>query len=408
MSFVIKIEDETKKEVEFELGLQILEDYLEKEIDALRSRIEIDGFRKGKAPKDVIRQKFYDELRDLAMEKLINDSYKNLLGEKDWQPVNEAKVKDIKTDDKINFTLEFETLPDFELIEYKGIELVKKKPLVDERMINTRIEQLREQYAEAVTADRPAQIDDVLIIDYQVFEGDSLIESQEKIMVEIGDRRNPEDLNRALVGMAKDDLKEFLITVNDKLLRYKVKAWEVKEKQRPILSDEFAKKLNCPNLHGLKEKVQEVLLKEQEEAVKEEMLEQISQYLIERHHFAVPESSVKEEYEKILERQNVKDSQEHWNRFKPLAEDRAKLHFILDRIARKEDIKVEEKELEDMIKLQAALLQTDFEKLKARVKGSAMGDHLEGIIRREKALKFLLSVANVIEKSFIKSPWEAK
>lgn len=408
MSFTVKTEEETKKEVEFELGLDTLDNYLEKAIDDLRGRIEVPGFRKGKAPKDVIKQRFYDELRDTAIEKLVNDSYKTLLAEKSWQPASQAKVKDLKTEGKINFTIEIETIPAFELTDYKEIELMKRKPVVNDQMIDRRLDELRERHARLIPANRPAQIDDLLVIDYETYEGENLIGAKEKITVEIGDRRNPEDLNRALVGMTPGDTKEFIITSDDKMLRYKVRLRELKEKQRPLLSDEFAREMKCASLNELKEKVREVLNREEEETMKDELLEHLSRYLIERHHFAVPEGLIKEEYKKILERQSLPDIPENWERFKSSADERVRLRFVLDKIADKERVLVEPAELENMIRIQAALLNSNFEEIKEKVMGTEAQDNLEGIIRREKTLNLVLDKAKIIEKGLIKSPWEAK
>ncbi|MEO0225951.1 MAG: trigger factor, partial [candidate division WOR-3 bacterium] len=396
MAFTIKTELDTKKEVEFELGLEMLEDYVDKAIDDFKDRIAIDGFRKGKIPRELIKQKFYEELRDVALERLINDSYQNLLTEKNWQPVSEVTVKDIKTEGKINFTLEIETIPDFQLANYIGIDLVREKPVIDDRMVDERLEELRERYAKLVPVDRNAGVDDVLIIDYQLFEGDKQIEAREKIMIEIGDRRNNEDLNRALVGMSKNETKEFLITFEDRMVRYKVKVWEVKEKQRPLLSDEFARELKCSSLSELREKVRETLLQEAEESIQEYLLDQISQYLIDHHKFAVPENLVREEYQRILQRLSLNDSQDNWDRFRQQAEDRVRLQFVLNRIANREGIKATDEEIESLIKVQAALLQTDFEKLKKKVDDVGKRSQFAAIIEREKALKFILNKANVI------------
>ncbi len=388
--------------------MEKLDDYVNQAVDDLRDRIEIDGFRKGKVPKDLIRTKFYEEIKDVALERLIKESYENVLSEKKWQPVSEAKVKDLKTDGSITFTVEIETLPEFTLAPYQQIELVKRRPTVDARLVDERIDQLRERHAELLSTTKPAQIDDVLVIDYQVHEGLQQIEAQEKIMLEIGDRRNNEDLNRALVGMSKDETKEFLITADDRMLKYNVRVWDVKEKRRPLLSDEFARKLKCADLGELKKKVGDTLQHEADEAVREELLEQISQYLIERHTFTVPESLTKEEYQRMLERQNQTESDELWERFRKVAEDRVRLQFVLRRIADETGIAASDEEVAAMIRVQAALLQTDYDALRDRIGGSDARERLVDIIRREKALNFVLEKANVIEQGLIKSPWEAK
>jgi len=408
LSFTIKSEFETKKEVAFEFGPEKLDDYMNRAVDDLRGRIEIDGFRKGKAPKDLIRTRFHEEMKDLALERLIKESYESVLSEKKWQPVSEAKVKDLKTEGNITFTVEIETIPDFVLAPYQQLDLVKRRPSVDDRLVDERIDQLRERHAELVSTTRPAQIDDLLVIDYQVHDGEQQIEAQEKIMLEIGDRRNNEDLNRALVGMSKDESKEFLITADDRMLKYRVRVWDVKEKRRPLLSDEFARRFECSDLGELKKKVQDTLKHEADDAAREELLEQISQYLIERHTFAVPESLVKEEYQKMLERQSLVESEELWGRFGKIALDRVRLQFVLKRIADQAGISASDEEVDSMIQVQAALLQADYDTLRERVGDSGAREHLVDIIRREKALNFVLEKANVIEQGLIKSPWEAK
>ena len=393
LEYKVSKDNDTEKEIEITVARSELEKLIEEETDKLRREVKLDGFRKGRVPRALIRSKYQDSLKVRAMDSLVKNSFLTLLEEKQWQPASQAELLKIEEGDPIRFRLQVEVIPEFDVDNYINIEIFKEPPVPDDFLLEQGMNALREQHAEIKEVDRPAVIDDIVTLDIET-QKEGKIEKEKDQRVRIGDRGLPDELNRALVGVRKSDKKR--VKVSD--VHYKLSIRKIEEKVLPQVDEDFAKNLKMSSVKELQEKLLENIKKQEDKRIEEELKESLSEVLLERIRFEVPRTLVQKEYDKILKEYELPDSESNKERFWNVAEKRIRFNLILSKIAKKENLRVAESEvLEFVSKLGINL--TDQNR-------NEVIDYLASILNREKTIEFLYKNAKISEKSRIISPKE--
>ena len=395
MEYQIVNETETEKEIEFKLGTQELEPFIDNSIEKLRDRISIKGYRRGRAPKGLIRTRYYDTLKAEAINDLILDLYKRVLQEKNWKPVSNPELVSFNDTGEIKFSLRFEIQPEFDVNDYKGLELFREEPLPLDYLYEQTLNRLKETYADVVETTKPAAVDDFITLDLEVIEDNKVIDKQTDVVIKLGDRSFPDELNRALVGVKKGEKKDVQI---DKQI-YRIKIKKVEEKILAQIDEEFAKMLNYNSLEEMEKGLKDMLQKQEEERLNEELRENLAQILLERFHFPVPKSLIEREYQVILKSSNLNDNDNNRERFMPIAEKRARFNMILDKIAQKENIEVNEEDVINLVQKNGFSVDEASEEVK---------EYFRRALTRDEVVQFLLKNSNVVQKGRILSPEEAK
>lgn len=396
LDYEITSDGQTVKEISVTVPKHKLDAFIDREVDKVRKTVTLDGFRKGKVPATIIKTKYADTLRAQAMNSLINDAFIKVVTDKKWQALSQAELLDLKENDTITFQLRFEIVPRFDVENYLNIEVFEEETLPDEYLLERALKEIREQYATVKQVSRPAVVDDYITMDLAIREQDKPAKMQKNITMRVGDRSWPDEINRALVGVNGSQKKE--VSVDKE--HYVIDIKKIEEKILPEIDDAFASSKDFKDLEELRKKLLEDAKKIEENRIQDELKESISQVLLERITFTVPDGLVKNEYTRMLQRFNLQDSDAHKERFYGVAEKRARLNLILDKIAEKENISVEDHEPVQI--------------------GKAMGikpgsDNYENVIenvstmlRRERTIDFLFEHAKISKKSRIISPKEVK
>jgi len=395
LEYELKIDNEAEKELEVSVSADEFNTFMDKETDKLRKEIALKGYRKGRAPKSLIKTKFKDTVKVNAINNLIAESYHKILEEKKWTPASPAELLNIEEGEKIKFHLRFEIIPDFGVENYLGLEIFKDEQLPIDFLYEHGEKALREKFASLKEIPGPAVVDNLITMDLEIVEGNQIKDQQTDIIIKVGDRNFPDDFNRTLVGVKKGQKKE--VKISEQVYRMIIK--KIEEKNLPQIDDEFAKKLNYKDVKELKEEISKKLEKNEEERIEEELKESLAHVILERIHFTTPKVLIEEEYQRILKRNNIPDSDSNKERFWEPAEKRVRLNLILDKIALKEGIKVEDKVIIDMIKT------TDIKLSDGNINN--VMDYLRIILTRNKTIDFLLRNAKISRKSRIISPKEA-
>jgi len=382
-----------EKEMEISVSHSELERLINEETDRVQKELAIDGFRKGRVPRTLIKSKYGDSLKAQAMDKLVKQAYLAVLREKNWQPAGQAELRQIEEGDPIKLNLFVEVIPEFKVENYLNIEIFKESPIPDDFLLEQGLNALKEQHATINEVERPAVVDDLITMDVEIIEkGRSQQESDQT--VRIGDRSLPDELNRALVGMKRTGKKE--IQAGEK--SYKINVKSIKEKILPQIDEEFATRLKFANIEELKGKLLENVKKQEEKRSEDELKESISDILLQRIRFQIPNTLVQKEYEKILKDYGLPDSESNKERFRSIAEKRIRFNLILERIAEKENLQVSESEILDLI-TRIGMKLTEQNR-------SEVIEYLGSILNREKTLTYLYENAKISEKSRIIAPKE--
>jgi len=396
LDYEIAVDNECEKELQIRAPAAELDPFIENEVNDLQKKAAVKGYRKGRVPRDLIKSKYRDNIRANALNDLITDAYLKVLKEKNWQPASRVELLNLEEGDPIQFRLRFQVIPDFQIENYSGLEIMKEQPLPEEFLFEQGLNNLRERFAEIREIPGPAVVDNFVTLDMEIMENGQVKEKQSDIAIRIGDRSFPDEINRALVGSQRGQTKE----AQSEKTAYRLTIKKIEEKVLPITDDEFAGKLNFKNYEELKAKLIEDLKHKEEHRVEDEMKESIANVLLERVRFSVPKILVDEEYDKILKKRNIPDSDSAREQFQGVAERRIRFNLILDKISQKENIQTPDEDIQKTIDAMGIALNEE--------NREEITDYFRNIMTREKTIDFLYQHAKISEKGKILSPKEAK
>ena len=233
-----------------EMTQQIIEVY-----KATKDKFQIDGFRKGKAPRSIIEKQYGEYVFvDDALNNLITEAYGKLVSENDLEVVDEPSMdfSDFKKDADFTVTGEVALFPIVDVKDYKGIEVEQTVREVTDEDVERELENRRNRNARIQVVERAAADGDHLILDYAGFVGEHQFDggTAEKQTLVLGSQTFIPGFEEQLVGVSAGEEKDVVVTFPEeyhapdlagKEAVFKCKVHEVKEKQLPELDDEFAK-----------------------------------------------------------------------------------------------------------------------------------------------------------------------
>ena len=358
--------------------------------------INIPGFRKGKAPKHII-EKFY------GAEVFYDDAMQDCYPEALEAAVKEAGLELVKVDtleaveagkDGFTFKATIIVAPEVTIDSYKGIEVTAKSTEVTDELVNDEIEKVRDRNSRMVTvSDRPAQNDDVAVIDFEGFVNGVAFEGGkgENFNLKLGSGQFIPGFEEQIVGHSTDE--EFTITVTfpedyqaedlaGKESEFKIKLHEIKAKELPVVDDEFVKDVSDKEtLDEYKAELKETIAKRLEDEKAADIDNQLVDKLVELVQGDIPEamydnkvSDMTREFDMRLRSQGMDlttymqymgmDMEGLKAMYKPEAEKRVKVRLALEKIAELEKIAVDDEALEAEYNKLAEAYKTDVERVK--------------------------------------------
>ncbi|MCA6071334.1 MAG: trigger factor, partial [Endomicrobium sp.] len=301
-----------KKSCSITMDVEVSENIVAEEINSAFSQIQrkarIDGFRQGKAPMSIVKQKFTAEAKDRAVESIIRKTALDVLEKEVFAPIDFPVVEEFNYElgQALKYRFTAERHPQIDAKDYKNIPVTKEVFKITDESLSQSLDALRERNAKLV----PSKSGDVtnknfVSVDYDAFDVDG------KALPEITARGHMLDLSsenalkgfrEAIIGAKIGDEKDADIeypadypnkTLAGKTISFKIKVIEVKEKELPELSDDFAKDMGIENLEDLKTKVKETIEVEEKRRQDMSVEKQIIDYMLEKNKFEIPQSLAK-------------------------------------------------------------------------------------------------------------------
>jgi len=411
------IEDEGEK----------VKEIVEEIIRELTKNAEIKGFRKGQAPKSLIKARYKDLIKEETAKQYIGKYLNEILEKENLKPVTQEisfGEIELENDENLKFKVEFEVAPEFELKDYENIEVETFKIEVTEEDIQKAIDSILERNIRYEVADKAVEIGDEVKIEYHIVAEDG---SEEKDIFEavIGAGMLRKEIEDALIGKkAGDEVKlENIPLYNPEgkeigKANVNIKILEVRQKVKPEFNDEFVKSIGLgENVEEAKQKIKESIEKELQAVRKRNIEDQILEKLAQDYDFPVPVSLLEIEtnallnrYASQLENYGIKPNRDMIEAVKPnmiaSAERNVRIMFILNKIAEKEGLSVSEEELNAKIEELAKLYNASTSDMKAYLQEKGMIEGIKSDILRQKALDKVIEKANIKELS--KEEYEAK
>jgi len=411
------------------LKIVLPKEAVSKELDAgflkIKNDAKIKGFRRGKVPRHILERTYGQQVRAEVAEKLVQATYFDAVEKEKLDVVAHPEIKTpvFEEDGSFSYEAEVDTRPQFELQDYKGVEIEKEEITVADVELDSEIERLRKEMAPLRSVeDRTAQESDIVIVDFDGFhEGEQMKEVHgENVNVDVGTAQYGQEFEKKLVGMKKDE--ESSVEVNftadspnpslaGKKIEFKIKVNDIKERILPELDDEFAKDVGeeFDSLETLRQHVKEKILAEKEQAQEGDISDRIMQKLTETNQFEVPSRLVQYEIneyikqtEETLQRGGLSleaagiNRAEAEERYRETAVKRVRGDFILKKIAEQEEIKV----LDEDINQGFTRIAKQYNMTVSEVKGyfKSRDDMLPFIneLLNEKILKFLRDEAHYV------------
>jgi len=348
------------------------------------------------------------------------------LQEKKMIPVNQPQVDQVNFTENgpVKFRATFEVLPEFELSDYKNLEIEVDKLEIGDAEVNKAIEEIRERAATFAPVEGRA-IQDGDFAQLKLIgtpEGGGEPVRAESVLCHIGSEETLESFNENLRGAKAGETKNFAAKYPDdypdpklggKTYNYTVEVLGIKEKKMPELNDEFAKdvageKAKFTTLEEMRKKVREQLDAAREAKQGEQAREKILEVLIKKHDFPVPESLIEGQMDARLERvvrslatQGVDPRAVNvdWvslrSRQRQRATDDVKAEILLDRVATAENIDATEEEVEKQLEAMAAASGESATSLRARLTKQGALDRMKSKLRSDKTIDWLYQQSRI-------------
>jgi trigger factor len=424
MKVAVESLDRVRKNIEVILDEEKVNELREGIYEALKKRAKIKGFRPGKVPRSVIQAYYKEYIDDELKRKMIEETMGDALSETHVTPVSEPRVEFLEEDSRYGYKMECEIVPEFELPSYEGVEVeVERIEVTDEEMAG-RIEAMRQMHVEMVDrgGDEAARKGDLVILGYEGFRGGLPVKGvkADAYPLDLGSSNLMPEFESAVVGMKAGEEKEVEINfpadypdkdIAAKRLLFKVLVKEVKEKRLPELDDEFAKDVGFEHMDQVRSEVRKELEKEKEAQRRQGITEQIARFLLEKTDVPVPGRLLAKRVEMLVQeaRSRMKtgslgdDEERSFNaalekEYEPEAEKRIKMGMILGKIAEREGIKVEDREVDERLKRIAEETKRAYDYVNQFYEKYNLKENLKTGMLEEKTIDFIMEKAKVKEK----------
>jgi trigger factor len=409
-----------KRVLEFEVPRERVEGEIREIIEGIRREVVLPGFRKGKAPADVIKARFGETARKEAIERLIPEAYQEGLKKAALRPALPPEISSFNYGEEgpLAFHVAVELYPVVELKSYRGIKVKKETKPVVEADIDREVEALRDRFANFTKVEEGAEPAHIAVIDYWRIGDDGEPVKASRVAnypVEIGSGRLVKEFDAALVGARAGDQKTVEVTYADdfpdaemrgKTVKFGAEVKQVMKKVLPELDETFLKALDTETVDALRAKIRTSLEAAFEREAASKAKQDILAAIAVENPFEVPEGfvamaveSMLKPYRQEFERTGEADAEaklaEVREKIKPVALKLVKEEFVVDEIARRESVSVEEKDIEEIFEALAARRGITVADARAEAEKSDEPDRWRRDIVRNKVLDFLFQNAEV-------------
>ena len=415
--------NDTRKNLRVEIPSEIVDAEISRVTQDYSKRARIPGFRPGKAPARVIKQRFKDQILHDVAHDLIPRAVDDALRERGVETVDTPDIVDVNVEEgaALTFTASFDTLPAFDPGAFDTLVLTRPPSTVEESAVDQALERLRDRASRLEPVEGRGVIEgDAVTLDVErrTNGGQGDPESHKDVVVELGAAANPPGFDEALLGLEPGATKTFTThypadyTITELAgtdVVYSVSVKALRRRVRPELDNEFAKDLGeFETLEALRARVRADLEHEArhsaDRAVRSAMMADLSKRLP----FEVPASLVEREIDRRLEDfarrlidqgMDPREAGIDWAAFRQSQREPARESvasaLVLDEVARRESLQVTEDELSQEIDRYAQQSGRTPEAVRAAIEKERGLSRISLGLRREKTIDFVMSRAKI-------------
>lgn len=401
----------TLAKIEVEVPFAEFKPYLDRTYKNLSGQISVPGFRKGKLPKQLIEQRAgFDYIVEASLNDALNDYYAQALGENELSPLAQPEL-DVQSQPStenreadLKLTITVTVRPEIELPNYEGLEVEVDEVEVTAEDEVQALDALRERFGTLKTVERPAADKDFVTIDIAAEIDGEQVDAANDLSYQIGSGTMLDGIDEALTGLSAGEDATFETKLSGgehagEQATIKVKLSAVKERELPAADDEFAQLASeFDTIDELKEdikkQVAEAKVAEQGTQARDKVLAK----LVELVEIPVPEKVIEDQLEQHFNNPNAEadhDTEEHRAEVRENTETAFKNEMVLDAVADKEEVTVDQAEMINYIITMSSQYGMDPNQFAQMLDGSGQAGALVGEVRRSKALAAVLKTAVV-------------
>lgn len=401
----------TLAKIEVEVPFAEFKPYLDRTYKNLSGQISVPGFRKGKLPKQLIEQRAgFDYIVEASLNDALNDYYAQALGENELSPLAQPEL-DVQSQPStenreadLKLTITVTVRPEIELPNYEGLEVEVDEVEVTAEDEVQALDALRERFGTLKTVERPAADKDFVTIDIAAEIDGEQVDAANDLSYQIGSGTMLDGIDEALTGLSAGEDATFETKLSGgehagEQAVIKVKLSAVKERELPEADDEFAQLASeFDTIDELKEdikkQVAEAKVAEQGTQARDKVLAK----LVELVEIPVPEKVIEDQLEQHFNNPNAEaghDTEEHRAEVRENTETAFKNEMVLDAVADKEEVTVDQAEMINYIITMSSQYGMDPNQFAQMLDGSGQAGALVGEVRRSKALAAVLKTAVV-------------
>jgi trigger factor len=413
---------ETRKNLNVEIESSVVDAEIDRVARDYSKAARIPGFRPGKVPARVVKQRFRSQILHDVVHELVPRAVDDALRERGVEPVDTPDIRDVTVEEgqPLKFTATFDTVPSIELKPYGSVQLRRARPVVEEGAVDQTLQALRERAArfEAVEP-RAVERGDTVVVDLVRASQGETPDTHQDITIEIGATANPPGFDDEVVGMTVGNTKTFTVRYPDdygikelagSAVDYTVTIKSLKRRVVPELDDEFARDLGeFDTLDALRGRVEQDLTREAEQKAEREVRADLLKQLTGWVGFELPDSLVDreldrriEEFARRLMEQGVdpRAADIDWAAFRQAQRDGARdsvaSALVLDEVAHREGLAVSDAEIEAELSRFAERTGRTPAAVRAQLEKDGGISRLATGLRRDKAVDFLKSRATIV------------
>ncbi|HLI62177.1 MAG TPA: trigger factor [Terriglobales bacterium] len=419
-----------QRELTIEVPAEVVTAETENLVNRYQKLARIPGFRKGKVPASLVRQRFAENINSDVVDALVPRYFQAEAKKQNLSPISPPRVTDvhIHQGEPLRFKASFEILPAFQLAPYEDLRVSTIDTNVTDEEVETALNNLRQQHATytAVEDDRPLADGDFAVVSFKgtAKEGEAASPDSpeagtkpvevDEIMVEVGGENTIAEFSENLRGARAGEQRTFEVKYeNDfsdqrlagKTMTYELKVKGIKTRSVPELTDDFAKELGADlnTLAELRARLRSNMKSEKEHEAERQGKDQLVAELVKRNDFPVPQVMVNEQIDTRLERglralaaqgMSTEDMKRmDFARLRASQREAAlrevKAALILEQIADREKIDISDEEVERELQALAMRAKQPVEQLRARLTQDGGLDRIRHRLRNEKTLDAL-------------------
>lgn len=426
----MQVSVETTSGLERRLTITIPAQKIQSEVDTRINKIapqaKIDGFRPGKVPVSVVRQRYGEGVRQEVLGDLMSNSFQDAVIQEKLRPAGQPTVepRQIENGKDFSFTATFEIYPEIKIKDINGAEVVRAKVEINDADVDTVIETIRKQQANYTEADKAAEEGDRVVIDFEGFKDGEAFEGGkgEGHHLVLGSKQMIPGFEDGLIGAKKGEVKELNLTfpedyhaeaLKGAAVVFKVTVNAVEARELPAIDEAFMARFGVKEggVDALKAEVRKNMERELKQTLKNHLKKQVLDAILEKNKIDVPNALIQQEIG-VMRRQMLQqfgggaqfdgmdlDNLLPADMFSEEATRRVTLGLLLSQVVEDKAIKATDEKVREAVEEIASAYEVANEVIDWYYKNRQQLAQVEALVLEDTVIDTLLAVANVKEQA---------